>query len=80
MFCDTSSACRYKQCPSRIAHGSISFDSQLFSEGSPSTTLGQTAVISCNPGYYVQHPNEFVALAREGFNIDGEMGLADPVS
>ena len=73
MFCEVSKSytCQYKQCPARIQHGSISFTKQPFFEDSPSTTLGQTARISCNPGYYVEHPDEFVALAREGFKIDG---------
>ncbi len=86
MFCRAEShRCAYKECPGEIENGVISTcdlgkASEAVSASSPSSEwvhkngrrIGNMATASCDPGFYVEHPDEFVALAREGFKIDGK--------
>eukprot|EP00095_Tigriopus_kingsejongensis_P007315 snap_masked-scaffold431_size173393-processed-gene-0.12 protein:Tk07315 transcript:snap_masked-scaffold431_size173393-processed-gene-0.12-mRNA-1 annotation:"hypothetical protein DAPPUDRAFT_307202" len=69
MHCDGSiRECMYLQCPENIPNAHIIFSQPILNR-KVRAIIGQTATLSCFPGFFVQHPDEFVALARTGLQL-----------
>lgn len=73
MACDAlSHECQYLTCPAQIPNALLAFDNQQPGLGK-GNVIGQFATLSCLPGYFVQHPDSFVTLARTGFQLKGSL-------
>ena len=70
MQCDRSTQmCEYKQCPSSIPHGTVSQDKTLDTDGAVVPNgIAARAIVSCDEGYYIKHPNNLVGIARGQHN------------